>query len=431
MPAHPSRQSAAQVHQLHHRDSPEANGGDAASRRVVSVSPGDAIQSTAEAGTHLGEVMISPRVIDQISFDKLAEVLRSLIDQANASAGELREGLEKTAQIRKQSPKASQQLQERLRVSARMLKAFQSQIEQVRATVADLQESKEKTERASAELEAVLSGLQRRSHEATEQFEQHAAEVSRCALQHFEQQVTAPQQALADFDQRINDAQDRVDALVGLVETVEVNVAVLAHKTALAAKQSQDDSTHAAQIFRQCEGSKKALADELLELSTQVDAVSKRGDAVAQKAQASGQQIESHSQRMDDCLSRLAQAREQDEHVHETCRRLDELLGRLQSWEPLARALDASVDDHLHPLVRITDQLRKGPGQEVLRLAQGMHAIADQVEALFAPSTPAKLTRPVTRGETVDTQPKPEISTIIARSPTRLTGQSNDETRCE
>ena len=155
-----------------------------------------------------GDVVITPRVLDQASFDGLAESLQTLIEHANASAAELRGVLGELAEDRRETARSTGHLQERLRVSVRMLTAFQTQIEQV---------------------ESLLDTL-------------------RCR-----QQDT--QRAMAEIDERISRADQRTEALARLVESAEVNITVLAHKSAQAAGRAEARASELAQLL--------AWADEL------------------------------------------------------------------------------------------------------------------------------------------------------------------------
>jgi ABC-type transporter Mla subunit MlaD len=148
-----------------------------------------------------GDVVITPRVLDQASFDDLAASLQVLIKQAHAAGGELRGVLGELAEARAETATSSGFLQERLGVSVRMLKAFQTQIEHV---------------------DSLLETLRARQQDV--------------------------QHAMADIDERIDLARDRADALARLVESAEVNIAVLAHKTARAASRAEVKAEELARV---------------------------------------------------------------------------------------------------------------------------------------------------------------------------------------
>lgn len=131
------------------------------------------------------DVLITPRVLDQASFDDLAASLRALIGQANDSASALREVLGELSGARTEATRSSAFLQERLKVGAGMVKAFQTQIDRV---------------------EAMLTSLGRQRLEA--------------------------ERTLDEIEERIEFAHRRAEALTQLVESAEVNIAVTAHRSA-------------------------------------------------------------------------------------------------------------------------------------------------------------------------------------------------------
>jgi ABC-type transporter Mla subunit MlaD len=155
-----------------------------------------------------GDVVITPRVLDQASFDDLAASLQDLIRHAHAAGDELRGVLDELAESRAETGRSSSFLQERLRVSVHMLTAFQTQIEQV---------------------ESLLDTLRRRQQDA--------------------------ERAMAEIDERIDLAGQRTETLARLVESAEVNITVLAHKSAKAAGRAEARASELAQLL--------AWADEL------------------------------------------------------------------------------------------------------------------------------------------------------------------------
>ena len=125
---------------------------------VVSVSPG-------HATSDVREVFLSPRLVDQHAFDELAGTLRGLIDQADTATRQLEERQQWFASNAGEPAQAAARLQERLRLSAQMLKAFQTQIDRVESTLETLDTSAAVSEDASAQLQARLDGFQAGLHE--------------------------------------------------------------------------------------------------------------------------------------------------------------------------------------------------------------------------------------------------------------------------
>jgi chromosome segregation ATPase len=174
--------------------------------------------------------VITPRVLDQASFDGLADSLQTLIMQANASAAELRGVLGELAESRAETGRSSSFLQERLRVSVRMLTAFQTQIEQV---------------------ESLLDTLRGRQQDA--------------------------QRAMAEIDERISLAGQRTEALSRLVESAEINITVLAHKSAKAAGRAEARASELAQLL--------AWADELHRRETRGEETRETAETTTEKGE--------------------------------------------------------------------------------------------------------------------------------------------------
>ncbi len=97
------------------------------------------------------------------------------------------------------APRAAEFLQQRLRVGAGMLKALQAQIDETQALILDLRHRRQEAEEA---------------------------------LRLYEQKLTAREHALDRVDERIAIAADRAEVLSNMVETAEVNLAVLAARAA-------------------------------------------------------------------------------------------------------------------------------------------------------------------------------------------------------
>jgi chromosome segregation ATPase len=91
-----------------------------------------------------------------------AAVLRRLIDEANASGSHLQALMERARRRDAGSAQASVRLQERLRLGAKMLCAFQAQIDRVEETIAVLRAQQGESETAQRALLEQLAALERR-----------------------------------------------------------------------------------------------------------------------------------------------------------------------------------------------------------------------------------------------------------------------------
>ncbi len=117
--------------------------------------------------------------------------------------------------------KTSAFLQDRLRVGVRMLKALQTQIEHA-ATVVDAMESSRASAIEAAERLADIRGL----------VEHRIEEAVGSAFERSQRRLAAREAALDQVDEQIALADARAEAVTQLVESAEVNIAALAHKSA-------------------------------------------------------------------------------------------------------------------------------------------------------------------------------------------------------
>lgn len=146
--------------------------------------------SESAASRHPARVLsVSPMTVRALSSDNNAitpvspaedqQRVRSLSHQANAVINSLHSALDQASMGDAMARDTVRSLQERLRVGARMLQAFQAQITRIEAGIAELQQQCEVTERA------VQVDAERLDDQAAA-FEQRL-EV---ALDHFERRLT-------------------------------------------------------------------------------------------------------------------------------------------------------------------------------------------------------------------------------------------------
>lgn len=130
--------------------------------RIVSVSPNRCAVTSgngSEAGVRprrTGAMFITPRVIDQTSFEELAATLRTLIQDARSAAENLEaqagsaNGADAGAVI------GAAEFQERLRLGAKILSAFQSQIARIETAMKELEERESNVRDMIAHVETEL-----------------------------------------------------------------------------------------------------------------------------------------------------------------------------------------------------------------------------------------------------------------------------------
>ncbi|MCH8315964.1 MAG: hypothetical protein IIA64_08335 [Planctomycetes bacterium] len=187
---------------------------ESSAQRVMSISPTD-IDPDAEPMTiDQDDILLTPRVLDQNAFNQLSETLRGLIEQANGAAQLLRDEFEQADGAKGQASKASAGLHERLRVSARMLKAFQSQIDLVQERIGQLTAAGKEAQEASSRLEGLAEKFESRVTDAAAMFERQVDETFESRIKRFEEELAKREQAVANVGERVAEAQGRVNDLL-------------------------------------------------------------------------------------------------------------------------------------------------------------------------------------------------------------------------
>ena len=193
----------------------DAEGVSDSSRQVMSISPTDIDPDPDAMIIGAKDVMLTPRVLDQSSYDSLSDALGAQIEKASEILSELRERFDQAKDARGQATKASTSLQERLRVSARMLKAFQSQIDSVQECLTALGTTKEEAAKSSTKLTEQIGEVQTSSQEASERFNKKIEEAFDKRLKRFEEQLTRREAAVKNMVDQVADSRQSMETLLG------------------------------------------------------------------------------------------------------------------------------------------------------------------------------------------------------------------------
>jgi len=154
--------------------------------RTLSVSPNHASGGIIESKrvTCGSDILISPRVLDDAAAGAFTSSLRDLVESARAESARLRQAIDDAAARESQITRASRQLQERLSLGARMLKAFQAQIDALEGAAAESSERERRAasiERSALEAAQTLDAARREAHDLTDRcraaVSEHAAAI--------------------------------------------------------------------------------------------------------------------------------------------------------------------------------------------------------------------------------------------------------------
>ncbi|MCA9296952.1 MAG: hypothetical protein KC983_10550, partial [Phycisphaerales bacterium] len=347
--------------------------------------------ASAPGQTHTNgsrEAFLAPRVLDQRAFDELAGTLRSLIDEAGASRTSLEQAMQRIGDGDVYASKASEHLQDRLRLSARMLKAFQAQIERAEHAVERLTKQ-----------ENVLSSLIGRVEEAQRRDAQRmddAADAFRARLNEIAEHTAA------SFDQRLRDRQDEVLAMNERIGAIAPKLAAVEQQVQAADDQLQMLRTADAKrrdaferaaagaeaTAHRCYEAQRTLADHLNETDARIEQQSAHSRRVSEDiagmierqerlADTTRQRLDSQYARIDQCFIETLQT----------------LLDQLEPWTALVDInRDLTGRRIPAPFATVIDRLRRHIERDLVTLASSMHALADDLTGRLAPTSQAPAT---------------------------------------
>ena len=238
--------------------------------QVVSVSPRYAMESFEDARQR--ELFLAPRIVDQQVVDDLTGSLRALIDHAASAARALETMLGRFGEAETQAAEAAARLEDRLRLGARMLKAFGVQIDRVEAAVA-----------AAGERRAT------RSRRVLDELRKRIEALSRQAIDDLEQRVRRHRDDLGGVDERVIELSARIDTLMNLVERAEVDIAVLASKRRAAPPrppQNESDGRHTRQLLEATEQLSAAMRESAKRLERSIGKRTSKPSAGASRSSA-------------------------------------------------------------------------------------------------------------------------------------------------
>jgi hypothetical protein len=284
------------------------------------------------------DIFLTPRVVNQATFDELAGELRTLIGDAGRSINDLRQVMAQTGAIDGQINGASNQLQDRLRLGARMLKAFQAQIDRIDSSLQALEQQRSQAAEAKQSLSAHIAGLEQRIVEAMKRFEASLQASSDAAIEMFGQRLRERQPQFAAVEVKSSEFSARADAVAQLVDKAEVTVSALSFNASQLAVKAEMTVKEARGVIDQCEQSRQALGEALLDAAANVDEVAKHSQQIVATTRAKLGELQQAERRLEKQLVDAARAGEDMKGLDALMRRLDSLLGQLMPWEGLLLA---------------------------------------------------------------------------------------------
>lgn len=274
---------AATVETLIDRNGTKARERDLPTPRPLSVSASDHLDPAEKnnklVDDHNG--FVTPRVLDQRAFDELSRTLRELVKDARTATAELSETISGAEQRDRDAVRSAEHLQEQVRLSARLLKAMQVQAESLQSVSKVAEQSSTQTEalrelfdNKSKEIDrrvaSILAGVETRVNEIIEKRVEEMLKA-RC-----EQLLAARKVALlSEVENRLAELQQPAERVCQMVETAEVNIAALAHRSALSVRQAEETA-------EKCTELSAAMELSASEQKTAIESLLNRADATLQ-----------------------------------------------------------------------------------------------------------------------------------------------------
>jgi len=399
--------------------------------RRVSVSPDDVDRERSKGSNGplsrkpSESTLITPRVLDQEAFDQLAATLRSLLDEAGIAIDRLETRIE-AAGSREDAPSAAAaQLQERLRLSAQMLKAFQGQIDRVQSAITEIDERRQGLDDTAADVArtiesrgsgavteietaatAAIEGFEKRwgedaaAQERIEAFESQLESRAAAAITRFELQIEAHEaERLARIEtagERLTGLEQRVAAMEQTVETAEVTVAALGQRVGETGRQASAHLEHAETATSRCGEMIESLDDAVDAASEQVEQLTSQGERLTAAVRERMDRGNIAERRL---AGRVAEAERALARIEPTTDRcdtlradLDRIIDRLGPWEKLLVDAECDEDGTPRPVTQMLERLREGIGHDVAQLATTLRTLVTRIEHIGTPpteSTPA------------------------------------------
>ncbi|MEM7229965.1 MAG: hypothetical protein AAF432_14245, partial [Planctomycetota bacterium] len=216
------------------------------------------------------DVFIAPRVVDQQSFDDLASTLRTLIDEANQTKASLATAVTRIGDGDAYASKASAHLQDRLRLSARMLKAFQSQIERAEQAVDRLTNQQDAMTEMLQRIEAAQQDEADRLETMARDFDAVLDERADAAAKRFDEALEKRQHQALVVGNRIDGVQQRLGDVTRSIQDAEAHLHAMRNADAKRREAFEHATTSAETVAHKCYEAQRTLTDHLSEIDARI-----------------------------------------------------------------------------------------------------------------------------------------------------------------
>ena len=393
--------------------------------RVLSVSPSRLHASESEARMPMdsSSLEMGSGLADNTSEDEclrmddpessslagIAAEMSGMIEVAATTAETLNRRLHEVGEGEHRAAAASAQLQEQLRLGARMLKAFQSQIARVEDTLGRQQAYEQQVAETQAQIEQCFAGIETCIDKTLESVAYRLAEQARVAVARFDEGIAARQGQLVELDGRIAECAGGINGICEMIENVQTSV-----RTAVESNQSTLDRLQIAAADAQALLEKHGQAQETLvsEMREKLKALERSGTAVQEAMRetiALGSETDA-SLRLR--LEEIDAARREHDRLSGSAAELRDMLVRLQPWEKLLLSGSIHGDGLPEPLAKVAGELRQQISQDMTWLNTTMRDVAQRVSTLATVATPAAPQAASSAAATAVAQESPAAPTV-------------------
>lgn len=365
--------------------------------RTVSVSPHRLIEEPRISPMPSHDIVLTPRVLDQRAFDELSTTLQQLISQSQELSVELSRHIEAASALDAQATRASTRLQDRLHLSARMLKALQVQIDKLQSMQ---DEWAARTSAAEAAHQNQVAALNEHRIALAAQLDALATQLGDAMRTREQEAAQAMDEQAAGLTRRVGAAESKVtdlDAtasrLTDLVVQAEKSITSVAYRAAQSAQRAEHVVEDAKRTLRQCEEARQHLGKDLMEAEERLTASARRADELTAQVEQAVARCEAAEKQ----FSRIAEAAgpffDQLDRLERAVTDINALMPQLAPWEPLLLQSRTDPASLPAPLRALVDLVRAGMRGEMRDLAGSMRELAARMETMsagtFAPAEEA------------------------------------------
>ncbi len=355
-------------------------------RRVLSVSPSALTMSDStppQNGTHppngrangvrstAPDPMLTPRVIDQRVVRELTDSLRAVLDDAQNASEQLRQGIDNAGVQKTQLTQATTQLQDRIRLGARMIKAFQSQIVRIESAIEDFVKTENNVDSIQREIDSRLNVFQTRLDEMVDR-----------AINRVDEAADERERSLKDLEARLNTVLERTERMTEAADTAEQNVFRLAFRQGKGLLGIDERIARMESMLQRADAMASDLTRTTTRAETQCREATGRVDEGAEAYRRAREQFEELRQEIRGDLAYLDERRAESELDIQTCEALEQMVERLEPWRTLIEAHDDATSDPSRPqelpapVRRMVEAARGEFSRELGRLAEGLRQLA-------------------------------------------------------